>query len=257
MRHDYHVHSTYSDGEFLWSMCRAAADAGLDAVGFADHCNVAERERPREFKKVMGFNLDLTYGRRREAIEHLRERLDIRVFDAVEMDYDPRDADAIEVFLAEADFDYAIGSVHTLEDVNVHAESYFAEKPEDERRALVEEYFDEVVALAESELFEIAAHVDLVERNPSLRGLATEEQYHRVAEAFADSSTVLEVNAGRVHDEYGEFHPAPALLDILSERDVALTLGTDSHAPGEIGERKEELEKFVAAHDIEPVEVVG
>ncbi|WP_205254521.1 PHP domain-containing protein [Halorussus rarus] len=107
--HDYHVHSNYSDGTRLPRMLDAAADAGLDAVGFADHCNVAERERLRTVKREHGINLDRTYALRRDAIESLRERYDLRIYDAVELDYDPRDESAIARFLDEADFDYAIG----------------------------------------------------------------------------------------------------------------------------------------------------
>ena len=137
MRTDYHTHSNYSDGSFLWSMARAAEAAGLEAIGFADHCNVYPDEEPAVRKKAMGFNLDLTYERRRDALDHIRDRFDVRLLDAVEMDYHPDHEAAIEAFLDDAAFDYAVGSVHELEDVNVHFESYFGRKSESERRAVV------------------------------------------------------------------------------------------------------------------------
>lgn len=256
MRADYHTHSTYSDGRFLWSMCEAAAEAGLEAIGFADHCNVSPRAERRRAKRAMGFNLDLTYERRREGIETMRERFELAVYDAVEMDFDSRDVDAIAAFLAEADFEYAIGSVHHLDGTNVHVEPYFARKDEAERRALVDAFYEEVVALLESELFEVAAHVDLLERTPSLRGFATEAHYRAVAEAAADSRTALEVNAGRALDEYGEFHPRPEFLEVLCEYDVEFVLGSDSHVPGAIRERKPALEAFVAEQGLETVELI-
>ena len=255
MRADYHTHSTYSDGRFLWSMCRAAEEAGLDAIGFADHCNVSPREDQRRAKKALGFNLDVTYERRRDAIETMRDRFDVAVYDAVEMDFDSRDTEEIRAFLAEADFDYAIGSVHHLEGTNVHIEPYFAKKSEAERQALVDAFYEEAVALVESELFDVAAHVDLVERNPALRGFATEAHHRAVAEAAADSRTRLEVNAGRVLGEYGEFHPGPDFLEVLGEYDVEFVLGSDSHAPDEVRDRKPELEAFVADHDLPTVEL--
>ena len=250
MRADYHTHSNYSDGSFLWSMLSAAEDAGLDAIGFADHCNVWPDDSYTVRKKAMGFNLDLTHERRREAIDHLRDRFDVRVFDAVEMDYDPDHEAAIETFLDDVGFDYAVGSVHFLDGTNVHLEGQFADRPAAEREQLVETYFDDLVSLVESELFEIAAHVDIVERNPALRGFATEEQYHRVAAALEASRTVPELNAGRVDAEYGQIHPTPAFLDVLLEYDVEFVLGSDSHEPETLGSRKEELEKFVAAHGV-------
>jgi histidinol-phosphatase (PHP family) len=171
------------------------------------------------------------------------------------MDYHPDDEAEIEAFLASAGFDYAIGSVHYLDGVNVHVQEYFGRKDEAERHDLVASYYDNLVALADSELFDIAAHLDLVERNPALRGLGTEEQFHRVAEAFERSATVPEINAGRVHAEHGKLHPGPDFFSVLQEHDVAFTLGSDSHEPDAVPARKEELETFVAANGLDIVDV--
>lgn len=253
--YDYHVHSTYSDGSFLEGMVAAAEAAGLDGVGIADHCSVTPEETAERRKRLLGFNLDSTYGRRREAIAVARERTDITVFDAVEMDYHPDYEAAIADFLAEAGFDYAIGSVHDLEGVNVHARSYFADRSEAERRDIVDRYFEKLVSLVESELFAVAAHPDLVERNPHLRGLATADHYERVAAAFERSRTVPEINAGRLLDDYGEFHPAPAFLDALVEHGVRVTVGTDSHDPDAIGPRATGIREELADRGLEPVAI--
>ncbi|RLM75963.1 PHP domain-containing protein [Halorubrum sp. Atlit-26R] len=251
--YDYHAHTNYSDGAFLRWMVEAAADAGLDGVGFADHCNVSPEPGARRYKRALGFNLDMTYERRREAIEAVREEAAVDVFDAVEMDYDPAHEGAIAEFLDDAGFDYAVGSVHDLDGANVHTRSHFADKPEAERRELVDRYFEKLVGLVESELFAIAAHPDLIERNPHLRGFATEDHYAAVADAFRGSRTVPEINAGRLLDDYGEFHPAPAFLDRLVDAGVDVTVGTDSHEPGEIAPRAREIEAELARRGLEPV----
>ncbi|APW99591.1 histidinol-phosphatase [Halobiforma lacisalsi AJ5] len=251
---DFHVHSNYSDGEFLEGMVRAAEAADLDGVGFADHCNVAPRDRMEWVRSVYGFNLDLTYERRRRALERLREEASIQVYDAVEMDYDPRDEEAIREFLEEAGFDYAIGSVHEVAGANVQVASQFTDRPEAERDRIVDEYFDRLVALIESELFDVAAHVDLLERTRPLRGRATRDHYRRVARALADSRTVPEINAGRALTDASVVHPAEAFLEVLREHDVAVTVGTDSHAPGEIGDRAEFLSEFFDEWGLEPVD---
>jgi histidinol-phosphatase (PHP family) len=251
--YDYHAHTNYSDGAFLRWMVEAAADAGLDGIGFADHCNVSPDPDARRYKRALGFNLDLTYERRREAIEAVREDAEVDVFDAVEMDYDPAHEGAIAEFLDDAGFDYAVGSVHDLDGANVHTRSHFADKPESERRALVDRYFEKLVALVESELFAIAAHPDLIERNPHLRGFATEDHYAAVSGAFRDSRTVPEINAGRLLDDYGEFHPAPAFLDRLVDAGVEVTVGTDSHEPDAIAPRVREIEAELDRRGLEPV----
>jgi len=234
--HDYHVHSSYSDGEFLGWMVETAADAGLDGVGFADHCNVSERDHLQQYKRRFGFNLDVTYERRREAIEGLREEHDIRIYDAVEVDYHSADETEIRAFLEEADFDYAVGSVHEIREANVHW-NYFADLSEAEQRTSVDEYFEQVVALVESGLFDVLAHPDIVERNQALRDYATTDNYEAVAAALADADTIPEVNAGRITGEYAEYHPNPEFLSVLAEHDVPVTVGSDSHSPDELRER--------------------
>lgn len=253
---DYHAHTNYSDGGFLEFMVGAAADAGLEAIGLTDHCTVSERAAMRDRRRRAGYNLDLTYERRREAIESVREEADLTVYDAVEVDYDPRDEAAIADFLEAAAFEYAVGSVHGVGGVNVHVAEPFRSKTPDERRALVDSYFEDLEALVRSELFEVAAHPDIVERNEALRGIADEEHYRRAAEAFADSRTVPEVNAGRIDDDYGEFHPRPAFLDALLDRGVEVTVGTDSHAPGQVGGRVSALATLLADRGISPVSPV-
>ncbi|PCR90865.1 PHP domain-containing protein [Natrinema ejinorense] len=250
---DFHVHSNYSDGDFLRSMVRAAESAGLEGVGIADHCNVATREKPASMRNVYGFNLDLTYERRRRGIERLRDDFDLEIYDAVEMDYDPRDEGAIDAFLAEAGFEYAIGSVHGVDGRNVQVPTQFTDMSEAERRAVVDRYFDRLVALVDSELFDIAAHVDLLERTSPLRGLATDDHYRRVAEALADSRTIPEINAGRALTDAAVVHPAEPFLTVLRDHDVAVTVGTDSHQPGEIPDRADFLAEFVDETGLEPV----
>jgi Histidinol phosphatase and related hydrolases of the PHP family len=256
MDRDYHVHSTYLDGRFLFQMVRAAAEAGLDGVGIADHCNVSARADLAEQKHLLGFNLDRTYQRRRAAIERLREESAVAIYDGVEMDYHPEEEEAIAEFLDEAGFQYSIGSVHYLDGVNAHVEPYFRQQSDAERRRTVDRYFDRLVSLAESELFDVAAHPDLAERDPALRGYATEEQYRQAAAAFADSRTVPELNAGRALDEYGEVHPHPEFLDVLGEYDVAVSVGTDAHRPEEIGERTSLIERYLESRGLDPVEPV-
>ncbi|WP_121820220.1 PHP domain-containing protein [Halostella salina] len=250
---DYHVHSNYSDGRFLPAMVRAASDAGLDAVGFADHCTISARAEPRAIRAKLGFNLDRTYERRRQGIEQVRADADIDVYDAVEMDYAPADEERIAGFLDEAGFDYAVGSVHEVRGLNVQNPANFRGMADAERDAVVDEYFDALVALAESELFDVAAHPDLIERVPPLRGRATADHYRRAARAFADSPTVPEINAGRALRDESVVHPESAFLDALRDRDVSLTVGTDSHMPGEIGERAAFLDDFLAERGIDPV----
>lgn len=248
---DYHVHSNYSDGYFLESMVRAAEEAGLDGIGFADHCTVSGRDARADQRCLYGTNLDVTHDRRRRAIELLSADASVEVYDAVEMNYQPRDEAAIRAFLDDVPFDYVIGSVHRVDERNVQRQSQFSGMDESALDAVVDTYFERIVSLIESELFDVVAHVDLVERNPALRGRPTTHHYERVASALAASTTIPEVNAGQAFDDPEVVHPSPAFLDVLAEYGVSFTVGTDAHRPGEISERAEFLAAFCEDNGIE------
>ncbi|RQG98110.1 PHP domain-containing protein [Natrarchaeobius chitinivorans] len=254
---DFHAHSNYSDGGFLEGMARSAESAGLEGIGFTDHCNVSPRERLETVRSVYGFNLDITYERRRRAIERLREETSLAIYDAVEMDYDPRDEPEIRAFLEEAAFDYALGSVHEIRGMNVQVASNFVELADDELDAIVEDYVETLVSLIESELFDVAAHVDLIARTSPLRGRATDDHYRRIASAFASSRTVPEINAGRALTDEEIVHPSERFLEVLREFDVPVTVGTDSHRPAEVGDRADFLREFVAEYGVDPVAPPG
>ncbi|WP_162224407.1 PHP domain-containing protein [Halorussus amylolyticus] len=255
--HDYHVHSNYSDGTAMPRMVRAAADAGLDAVGFADHCNVSERDRMIRAKYEYGMTLDRTYPLRREGIESLRERYDLEIYDAVELDYAPDDEAEIRAFLADSGFDYAIGSVHRVEGENVQSHSTFADRSESERRRIVDDYYDALADLVESELFEIAAHADLIERTPDLRGYTTSDHYELIADAFSRSRTVPELNAGRALGDYGAFHPASDFREALADRGVEFVAGSDSHAPDELRDRIPAIEEAFDSWGLDPAKLAS
>ncbi|WP_394739002.1 PHP domain-containing protein [Natronococcus roseus] len=251
--YDFHAHTSYSDGSFLPGMVRAAEEAGLEGIGLTDHCSISARDGANATRNRYGFNLDLTYERRRDAIEQVREHTGIDVYDAVEMDYDPRDEDEIAAFLEEANFQYAIGSVHAVEGENVQVSSNFEGLSETDRDTVVDDYIDRLVALIDSELFDVAAHLDLIERTPPLQGRTTTDHYERVARAFDDSRTVPEINAGRATREESIVHPSEEFLEALRSYDVPVTLGTDAHEPEEIRERTTFLEQYLTSHDLEPV----
>ncbi|PSP54367.1 histidinol-phosphatase [Halobacteriales archaeon QS_1_67_19] len=257
--YDYHVHSNYSDGSFLRTMTEAADDAGLEGVGFADHCNVSGDEEIWESKLVAGFNLDQTYSRRRDAIEALRDDAAIEIYDAVEMDYEPDEEERIREFLAEAEFDYALGSVHYLdrggEYVGVGDDSHAESLSPDERRAFVDDYYDTVADLIRSELFDVVAHLDFFETSAVLRGHSTTEHYERVADALEASRTVPEINAGFVGEwgDYEECFPAPEFLDVLLDRGIDVTVGTDSHDPEEFDRRVPKLSDYIEDRGVDPV----
>jgi len=251
METDIHTHTRFSDGSELSSMIEAAEQASLDGIGLTDHCILTDDD----FGRHEQFDLDDTYDQRRKRIEAARTQTDLRVYDAVEMSYVPDDTERIESFLTTAGFEYAIGSVHFAAGYDYTADVQYIDATDEQRREAVACYYDALVELIDSELFDIVAHVDLPERLETLRGYSRPHDYERVAAALADSRTVPEINAGRVTGSLGRPHPNPDMLSQFTEYGVTFGLGTDSHTPDEITTRVPKLRELVDQSDINVVRI--
>jgi histidinol-phosphatase (PHP family) len=233
MRTDVHAHTTFSDGSGLSSMIEAAEDAGLDGLGLTDHCIVSDDA----FGRRAQYDLVETYERRREVIEAAREVTELRLYDAAELSYVTGDIDAIRELLETAGFDDTIGSVHFAGEYDYTSNAPYVGESDAFRRGAVNRYYDAVVGLIESELFDVLGHLDLPERLEALRGYSQPSDYERVAAALADSETVPEINAGRIDRSLDCPHPDPAMLGLFDGYGVDFVLGTDSHRPAELTER--------------------
>lgn len=248
---DVHTHTTFSDGSDLDAMIAAAEQMELAGLGLTDHCIVTHDS----FGRREQYDLVKTYERRRERINEARATTDLTLYDAAEMSYVERDEERIAAFLAEADFAYTIGSVHFAGPYDYTSASQHADSSNAERRAAVERYYDAIVALIDSELFDVLGHLDLPERVAPLRRHTVRNDYERVAAALADSPTVPEINAGRVVRSLGRCHPDPAILDVFRDEGVRFVLGSDSHSPNEVGRRTSKLRSIIAEHTLEPVDI--
>ncbi len=105
---DYHVHTTFSDGEGSVEECVAqAVSAGLAEIGIADHFSPVEQtEWNLPHARVGDYALEIR--------EVARRHDDVTVLLGLEADYVPEHEAQLRAFLAEHHFDYVIGGVHEV-----------------------------------------------------------------------------------------------------------------------------------------------
>lgn len=246
VRYDLHTHTTFSDG-YDWQEMAAAADrAGLSGIGFTDHCPVV----PDEFGRRDRYGFAETYERRRE--EFADAALDIDVFDGAEINWVSPAAAEIADFLASADFEYTIGSVHFTASYYTAHPSEDLQKADDEvKRAAIEEYVDWQIDLVESELVDVLGHLDVTQRAGAYGELFERADYERLARALATSRTVPEINAGRLDRDGSILHPRREALEVFAEHGVPFVIGTDAHAPDQLERRIALLEEELDDLDVE------
>jgi len=156
---------------------------------------------------------------------------------SIEMDYTPGKHEEMEAFIRSYDFDYVIGSIHWVDDFGIDLAEY---RKEWERRDLYEvyrKYFDQVVTLAESNLFDIIGHLDLVK---IFKYIPEDEeflleQYERAVNALANSKTCVEISTAGLRKPIGEIYPDKRLLLMCHEKGIPIVLSSDAHVPKHVG----------------------
>jgi histidinol-phosphatase (PHP family) len=155
----------------------------------------------------------------------------------IEADYFPDREDAIRTVLAQAPFDYVIGSVHWIGSWGfdlLGVEGLWDGRDVDEAYRA---YFALLGRAARTGLFQIMAHPDLIKvmgRRPS-PALDLEALYAEAAEAFAAGGVAVEVSTAGLRKPVGELYPAPAFLRACQRRGVLLSLASDAHRPEDVG----------------------
>lgn len=233
---DYHIHTAlcgHATGE-AEEYVLAALEAGLAEAGFAEHVPLywlppaardPEIAMPEEsFEGYVRTVLDLR-GRYPE----------IRVRLGVEADFVPGHEDSLAELLAPYPWDYVYGSVHYVEgwgfDNPAHAHRY----AEWDLTELYARYFALVSAAAATGLFDVIGHLDVIKkwghRPPEPLGAL----YGDLAVDLRAAGVTVEASTAGYRKPVGELYPAPELLETLVEAGVPLTLGSDAHAPAEVG----------------------
>ncbi len=132
-------------------------------------------------------------------------------------------------------FDVVLGSVHFIDgwafDDPGRQEGYAAW----DTLALWERYFADLVAAARTGIADVMAHVDLVKKFCHRPETGLEGLYAEVAAELARTGVAVEVNTGGLRKPCREIYPGPDMLAALASAGVPVTIGTDAHAPVEVG----------------------
>ncbi|MCG3172305.1 MAG: Histidinol-phosphatase [Myxococcota bacterium] len=235
MRVDYHIHTKlcgHADGEMEEYVEQAIA-AGLDEMGFSDHMpmEVWGRHDPTLTMRLQDM---IEYHDRVKELRHwYRDR--IRIKFGIEADYVPGKEREIGDFLREWNFDYVIGSVHFLGDWGFDDPRYMEGY---ERRGVDNVYyaFFKVIRMsAESGLFDIIGHADLVKKFGHRPERDLKPEFDDLAASFARSGVAVEINTSGLRKPVGEIYPHPALVRACREYGVPVIATSDAHTPGDVG----------------------
>jgi len=195
----------------------------------------------------------------------LRWKGKMQVYLGLEVDYIKGLRSPLDSDIRELGLDYSIGSVHYIVPPDGNLRSVFAV---DEPLAQMEEnvrtniggngpvmmnfYWDAVIEMVGLGGFDIVGHLDLVKKHNGRKrwfdekGTAYLGRAEEAVRAIAESGAVVEINTGGMNRGYlDEPYPSPAILRLLRDRDVPVTVNADAHRRGDIAGHYREARQFL------------
>ncbi|MFP4037975.1 MAG: histidinol-phosphatase HisJ family protein [Desulfobacteraceae bacterium] len=229
---DYHLHTPlckHASGTPALYF-EAAVRMGVPEICFTDHCPYPDGYDPAHRMTMDQFP---TY---RRDIEQLQGRPGPEVLFGIEADYYPGCEDFLEEWLPAQGFDLVIGSVHYIA-------GWGFDNPEDRHLwdsvdvyRTWEAYFELVGKLADTGLFDVVGHLDLLKKfnyrpqEDKLTSMAA-----KALDRVAKTGMGLEINTSGLRKPVGEIYPSLSLLALAAERGIPVCFGSDAHRPSEVG----------------------
>ena len=232
---DYHIHTylcCHAEGK-VNDYVDTAVNRGLKEIGFADHFPLSLMEvEPKAPVTMEADEIDLYL----KMVSDVAARDDITVKTGIELDYIPLKTVELRSMLNNLPFDYIIGSIHFMDDWDFSHPFFAHEYKERSIADVYERYFSLVSDACSSGLFDIVGHVDVIKKfgyRPEAKIL--DGYYREVAGVLANNNVCLEVNTSGIDAPVNEMYPAVGLIKYCIDNKVNITLGSDAHAPQQVG----------------------
>ncbi len=155
---------------------------------------------------------------------------------SLETDYLPGHEDWIRDLAARHPWDYLIGSVHYVSDSwDLDNPKKISEWKKRDPFEVWAAYFERLTQAAESGLFEIIGHADLCKKFCYYPRQDCTPLFDRFLTTARKKSVAIEINTAGLRKDCKEMYPSQQILQMASQIGVALTFGSDAHAPQEVG----------------------
>ena len=238
---DLHSHTLHSHAkDTARDMVASAHQKGLQIFGLSEHSLRPQGYAyPNDYQPRLqaGFASYLAEVREEQA----RYAGRMQVLLALEMDYMPEQEAYARTMTTAQPYDYVIGGLHFLGRWGFDYTASDWQNLSDEACAVhFAAYYRDLKSMAESGLFQIAAHPDLIKifRVDTFHAwLARPDAQELVREALAAikaNNMAMELSSAALRKGLGEPYPCPPLMEMARDLDLPLTFGSDAHCVADV-----------------------
>jgi len=260
---DYHVHlrpderentpERFFTRENAERYREQAADRGIAELGVAEHVYRFEQalavwDHPF-WRQYAVDDLD-------DYCAFVRQETDLRL--GIEADFVPGREDRMATLLDAREWDYVVGSVHFVGDQSLDTEEFTVWTNSASPERVWKRYFETLAEAAQSGLFDILAHPDLVKvwgKDRPMPDGDLRRFYYPAMEAIADTDVALEVSTAGLRKPVAEIYPAPAFIEMAVDAGTPLALSSDAHVPEHLGFEYEQAVKLLDSMGVKEIAI--
>ncbi|KKI89258.1 phosphoesterase [Bacillus sp. SA1-12] len=222
---------------------KQAIEYGLDYIGISDHSPYFYSEEDQLYPTIaMAKSEFVPYI---EEVLRLKEKYKdkIHVLLGMESDFYP---DYISIYRDQYllhPFDYIIGSVHYVQDLNIFKKGRWEGLTTQEQVRVKEEYYDLIQQSARSGAFQILGHIDAMKGfYPAFSDIET-GSVEETLKVIGEEDIAIEINTSGKTKDCGGWYPSDDMLERALFYNVKVTFGSDSHKPERIGDEFDLVKK--------------
>ncbi|MDM8534358.1 histidinol-phosphatase HisJ family protein [Clostridiaceae bacterium HSG29] len=243
---DLHVHSNFSSdsNEEMEDIIKEAINRNIEIIAFTDHIDY-EYSDPN-----ISFDFDISeyfYE-----IERLKNKYNsrIKILKGLELGLQSHIIEKLNKVSNKYEFDFIIGSFHTVERKDLYNGDYYKSKTPEE---MWDVYLDEVYETIKNfNNFSVLGHLDLIKRySESVREVDFSYYKNKLEKIFniiIEKEIGIEVNTSGLRGNYGlnETLPSKEILKLYYDLGGRIiTIGSDSHDKSTLGDNFNETLKFI------------
>ncbi len=255
IRVDLHTHTNHSHArDSVRQMFDAGQVKGFTIHGFSEHSpRPLGYNYPREYREHLDATFD-DYIREVEELKKEQAPKGVTVLLGMEVDWLEEELSYIHRIAMAHEYDYLIAGIHFLGKWPTDAfPGDWANFSQEEKYARYEQYYRTMKLMAETRLFNIVAHPDLIKIftvNDFHAWLERAESMELVAEALTavrDAGMAMEISSAGLRRPCQEIYPGPKILHLARELGLLITFASDSHATEEVGWGFDELARYASS----------
>ena len=242
---DSHMHTKFSaDSEMLASEAINRAESLNLGVVFTEHFDYALELNGKSF----------TF----DAADYMNEYKNLRgdkVRLGAEVGLRKFARTANEKFIASADFDLIIGSIHLVDDLDIYYPEFYADK---DKMTAYRKYFSQMAKEAEVADYDVLGHIDYICRtapydNPEIDYETFKAEIDAVLKIVVERGKVLELNTRRFGSDRAVRELVPVYKKYRELGGQFVTIGSDAHRVDAIGNYFVRALDFARELDLTPV----